>query len=435
MDRVTLLPGGCLRGRIQAAPDKSISHRVAIAAALAEGQSEIQRYLKAEDTLCTLHCLAALGVPWRWMDDEVLQIDGVGLTGLREPADVLNAGNSGTTARILSGVLAAQPFVSILTGDASLRQRPMQRVVEPLGMMGARFIGRSSASRLPLAISGAAPTALTYRSPRASAQVKSALLFAGLFADGETRFEEPLRSRDHTERLFAMMGVPIVREANAVMVRGLRPLTPIRMTVPGDWSSAAFWLVAASVAPDSDVLIEGVGINPTRTGLLDVLDAMGAKIDRLNTRVEGAEPVCDLRVRSARLSSVEVSGDLIPRLIDEIPVLALACVLAQGRSIIRDASELRVKESDRLQMTASQLSRLGAKIIECQDGLIIDGVPNLGGGCVSSAGDHRIAMTLAIAALRATDAVDLNGIDCIRTSYPNFWEDFASLKHINQPTP
>jgi 3-phosphoshikimate 1-carboxyvinyltransferase len=330
--------------------------------------------------------------------------------------------------RLLSGVLAGSPFFSTITGDASLRGRPMRRVVDPLTQMGARIWGRKGAQYAPLAIQGGQLKGIDYTSPVASAQIKSALLLAGLFAEGPTRVTEPARSRDHTERMLAKMGAKLDIDGLAVTIHPRPRLAPVDITVPGDISSAAFWLVAASIVPGSDVLLRDVGVNPTRTGILDVLLAMGADITRENERDEGGEPVADLRVRAAKLHGTTIAGDLIPRLIDEIPILAVAAGSAEGPTEIRDASELRVKESDRIKAILNQFGPLGLKAEERPDGMLISGGTTWHAGRGESGGDHRIAMSLAVIGLLAGGEVEVADTACTRTSYPEFWEHLAALR-------
>ncbi len=418
-----------LRGSVTPPGDKSISHRAAILNALASGPALVENFQRGADCLATLRCLRALGVQWRWQEDGALAIEGVGLDGLREPSAPLDCRNSGTTMRLLAGVLAGQPFFSVLTGDASLRSRPMGRIAGPLRSMGAEVWGRQGGELAPLAIRGRRPLrALEHRLPVASAQVKSCLLLAGLYADGETVVHEPGPSRDHTERMLAAMGAHLERRDGWLRLHppaaGLRPLS---LRVPGDFSAAAFWLVAAAAHPDAEVRIQGVGINPTRTGLLDALRLMGADIALQEERVWGGEPVADILVRSSRLRGIEVGGEMVPRLIDEVPLLALAACFAEGETVIRDAAELRVKESDRLRATARQLRRLGADIEELDDGLRVRGGIRLRGCRVNSYGDHRLAMTLAVAGLLASGQTVVGSPDAVSVSYPDFWTDLQRL--------
>ena len=428
---ITIETGGPLRGEVAVPGDKSISHRAVIFGAVASGKTKIEGFLAGEDCLSTVACLRQLGVPVTAGGETVL-IDGVGLDGLGEPDDVLNAGNSGTTARLLLGVLSGQPFYSVLTGDGSLRRRPMGRVTAPLTQMGAQFWGRERARLLPLSVRGGLLRPLDYTSPVASAQIKSAVLLAGLFAVGETVVREPEKSRDHTERMLAAFGATVQTAGNEVCVQGRPQLQGRLVQVPGDISSAAFFLVAASIVPGSDLLLRNVGLNQTRTGVLDVLGEMGADITVLNFREESGEPVADIRVRHAMLRGVEIGGAIIPRLIDELPVLAVAAAYAQGTTIVRDAAELRVKESDRISVVTEELGKLGVNIEARDDGFVVLGGGKLYGGSVSGRGDHRIAMSLCIAALGAATLVTLDDPDCIAVSYPAFLETLNTLRGLSQ---
>lgn len=391
--------------------------------AIATGETAIEGLLLGEDPRSTATCFRALGAEISELNSELVRVRGVGTGRLSEPADVLNAGNSGTTIRLMLGLLAGQKgrFFSV-TGDASLRSRPMSRVVKPLREMGAQIWGRQNDSLAPLAIAGQQLRPIHYRSPIASAQVKSCILLAGLLAEGQTTVTEPALSRDHSERMLKAFGAEISTdpETHSVTVTGPAQLQGQPVVVPGDISSAAFWLVAASIVPDSELLIENVGVNPTRTGILDALDLMGADIAQENPRVVAGEPVADLRVRYRPLEACQIGGDIIPRLIDEIPILAVAAAFAKGTTVIRDAAELRVKESDRLAVMAAQLSRLGVRVTELPDGLEIAGGAHLTGTEVDSQDDHRVAMSLAIAGLMATGTTTINRAEAAAISYPNF---------------
>jgi 3-phosphoshikimate 1-carboxyvinyltransferase len=391
--------------------------------ALAEGETVIQGLLPGEDPMSTARCLRALGAEITEINSTEVRVRGTGLGQLKEASDFLDAGNSGTTLRLMMGILASQPgLFSTLTGDASLRSRPMGRVSTPLGQMGAQIWGRQGGKYAPLAIQGQSLKPFHYHSPIASAQVKSAVLLAGLLTPGQTLVTEPARSRDHSERMLRAFGAKIYTdESLTVAVEGPTRLVGQTVIVPGDISSAAFWLVAASIVPDSELLLENVGINPTRTGILEVLQAMGADIEQLNPREQAGEPVADLRVRSAPLRGTTIGGSLIPRLVDEIPVLAVAALAAEGKTIIRDAEELRVKESDRLAVMAQELRTLGAQIQEHPDGLEIQGPQPLTGALVRPHTDHRVAMSLAVAALLARGETTLEDPECARVSYPDFW--------------
>ena len=415
--------GLSLQGKIRVPGDKSISHRALMLGAIAQGETQIQGLLLGEDPRSTASCFRAMGAEISELNTELVQVKGIGLGCLQESADVLNAGNSGTTLRLMLGLLASHPGrLFVVTGDSSLRSRPMSRVVEPLQQMGAQIWGRRGGSLAPLAIQGQALRPIHYHSPIASAQVKSCILLAGLMAEGQTTVTEPALSRDHSERMLQAFGAELVSdpETNSVTVTGPAQLHGQTVIVPGDISSAAFWLVAGAIVPDSELLIENVGVNPTRTGILEALAMMGADIQLENQRVVAGEPVADLRVRSSALNCCTIAGDLIPRLIDEIPILAVAAVFAKGTTVIRDAAELRVKESDRIAVMATQLNQLGAKVTELPDGLEITGGSSLTGTEVDSYGDHRITMSLAIAALVATGTTTIHGAEAAAVSYPNF---------------
>ncbi len=418
-----------LRGSIEAPGDKSVSHRAAILNAIAQGEAAVENFQGGADCLATLRCLRALGVKWDWDSQGTLRIQGGGRFGLRESADVLNAGNSGTTMRLLAGLLAGQPFFSVLTGDASLRSRPMERVVEPLRAMGARIQGRAGGARPPLAIEGGSLRGIRYRLPVASAQVKSALSLAALYGEGETVLTEPAPSRDHTERMLRAMGVEVLGGGGDGLrvLPPQRELTPLSLRVPGDISAAAFWMVAAAAHPDAEIRLAGVGVNPSRSGIIDALVGMGASITLEEERMWGCEPVADIVVRSSSLRGTVVEGSLIPRLIDEIPVLAVAACLAEGETVIREAGELRLKESDRIRTTILELRRLGASIRELPDGMVIQGVGCLKGGACGSHGDHRLAMTLAVAGLLAQGETVVRGAEASSISYPGFWHHLEEL--------
>jgi 3-phosphoshikimate 1-carboxyvinyltransferase len=413
---LVIAPGHPLRGVLRVPGDKSISHRAAILGAIARGTTRISGYLRAEDCLSTLRCLRALGVA---IDDRGSDLEIRG-GALREPEEILDVGNSGTTIRLLAGVLAGQRFHSVVTGDRSIRRRPMDRVADPLRRMGARISGREGGRLAPLAIDGGDLRGIAHAIPVASAQVKSALLLAGLFADGDTVVEEPSQSRDHTERMLGVFGVEVDRDGLAVHLRGPQSLTATEIRVPGDLSSAAFFLVAAALVSGSELAVLDIGLNRTRTGVLDVLKMMGAAVEVRDLRDEGGEPVGTVVVRGSRLHGTVIGGDLIPRAIDELPVLAVAAALADGETVIRDAAELRVKESDRVEVLARELRRLGAAVEAQPDGLVIVGTRRLRGGRVTSGGDHRIAMALAVAGLRADGAVTVDDPACVDTSFPGF---------------
>lgn len=413
-----------LRGVISLPGDKSISHRAVLLNAVASGDATVTNFLTGADCLSTIACVQALGVRVERHENTV-RVYGAGLRCLREPVDVLDCGNSGTTLRLLAGMLAGQEGVfAVLTGDASLRSRPQRRIVAPLRALGASLDGRDQGNRAPLAVRGARLHGGAYDLPIASAQVKSALLLAALFGDGLLTLTGRTDGRDHTERMLAAMGATITVDGPTIRLTPPdRPdaLQPLSLRVPGDPSSAAFWWVAAAIHPDAELTTTGVCLNPTRTGALDALQAMGARIEVTNQRTEGGEPVGDVTVRSSQLCGTIIEGALIPRLIDELPVLALAAACAQGETIIRDAQELRVKETDRIATVAAGLSALGAAVEPTEDGMIIAGGGDLRGATLDSHGDHRLAMTWAIAGLVAAGETVLHGAEAVEVSYPEFW--------------
>ncbi len=415
--------GLSIKGNISIPGDKSISHRALMLGAIAQGQTNIQGLLLGEDPRSTARCFSLLGANISQLNTELVEVHGVGVGNLTEPSRVLDCGNSGTTMRLMLGILASHPehFFAV-TGDSSLVQRPMSRVIQPLTQMGGQIWGRKGNSLAPLAIQGQKLRPIHYHSPIASAQVKSCILFAGLMAEGKTTVTEPALSRDHSERMLKAFGaeIQVDPETNSVKVTGPAKLQGQDVVVPGDISSAAFWLVAAAIVPGSELVIENVGVNPTRTGILEVLEIMEADIIQENQRVVAGEPVADLRVRYSPLKACEISGSIIPRLIDEIPILAVAAMFAEGTTVIRDAAELRVKESDRLAVMATQLQKLGARVTELPDGLEITGGICITGTDVESDGDHRIAMSLAIAALNATGITNIHQAEAASISYPNF---------------
>ncbi|MEW6448109.1 MAG: 3-phosphoshikimate 1-carboxyvinyltransferase [Bacillota bacterium] len=420
-------PVRSLKGSVTVPGDKSISHRALMLGAIAEGDTVVENFLEGEDCLATLACFRAMGVDVEGPVSGRVIIHGRGLYGLLEPPDVLNAGNSGTTMRLLLGILSGQPFFSVLTGDESLRKRPMDRVAKPLRSMGARIIGRKDGELAPLAVQGGELRPIAFASPVASAQVKSAVLLAGLYAPGETSVTEPALSRDHTERMLQQFGAQVTRSGLTVSVKGEPALKGTHIRVPGDISSAAFLMVAACIVPDAAVKIKGVGLNPTRTGALEVLQAMGARIE-VKPGTSGGEPQGDITVYSSELRGVEIGGDLVPRLIDEIPVLTVAAAYAGGKTVIRDAAELKYKESNRLATMAAELSRLGAEVEELPDGLIIHGGKPLRGTRLESHGDHRVAMALAVAGLAARGETVISGAGAVNVSYPGFAETVRQLQ-------
>ncbi len=420
-------PSYRVRGRVKVPGDKSISHRAAILSSLAHGSTEIEGYLESRDCLNTLICLSKLGVAVERKEKGNIRITGNGLI-LREPEEILNVENSGTTMRLLSGVLSGQPFYSVLTGDMSIRRRPMDRVVIPLQQMGANLMGRRGGTLAPLSIKGGPLTPINYNSKVASAQVKSSILLAGLYADGVTSVTEPYKSRDHTERMMKFFGADVKDEGLTVCIKPGEPLKGSRIKIPGDISSAAFFMVAAILLSDSEVTIEGVGLNPTRCGVIDILRRMGAHIEILDTWEEAGEPIGDLLARSSSLKGISIEADEIPRAIDEIPILCVAAALAEGETVISGADELRKKESDRISTIVSLLRNLGSKVHETEDGMIIEGgLERFKGGAVKSFKDHRLAMSAAIAGLVSQEPVMIEDADCIDISFPGFDHTLLSL--------
>ena len=416
-----------LAGRVVPPGDKSISHRAVMLNAIAEGVAEITNYLPGDDVMSTITCLKELGVDIETSSDKLV-VHGVGSSGLREAQDILDARNSGTTMRLLSGLLVAQPFLSTITGDESLLTRPMNRVIEPLRLMGANIWAKNKDGMAPLVIQGTELHGIAYEMPVASAQVKSAILLAALYAQGNTTIVEPVKSRDHTERMLRAMGAALNMSGNEVRCLPVtKSLKCMDVTVPGDISAAAYWLVAGAIHPDAKIELSGVGMNPTRSGVIDVLKAMGAKITIQNERKEGGEPIADIVIKSSELKSVDIGGELIPRLIDEIPVLAVAAAMAKGKTTIRDAGELRVKESDRITATTTELRKLGVQIEELLDGMVIQGTGKLTGAECNSHGDHRLAMALGVAGLVAEGDTVVYNAEAVNVSYPGFWEDLHSL--------
>ena len=396
--------------------------------AIAQGDALVQGLSGGEDVISTMRCLQAMGVNIQPAGAQgSYRVKGQG-PELEEPSDILDAGNSGTSMRLLSGILASQPFVSVITGDGSLRVRPMQRIVQPLKQMGAQIMGRQNDSLAPLVVRGGGLQGIEYDLPMASAQVKSAIMLAGLSAAGETVIHQPALSRDHTERMVSAMGGKIQQDGVDLVIHPAT-LKAVDIIVPGDISSAAFWMVAALCHHDSHVLIRGVGVNPSRTGIVDVLQEMGSggSLQLVDQRTEGGEPVADILVTPAELHGVEIGGDLIPRLLDEVPILAVAACFASGDTVIRDAAELRVKESDRIATTVEQLTRLGANIEATGDGMIIHGTGRLNGAECESHGDHRLAMSIAVAGLLADGETTVHGAADASVSYPEFWQDLDLL--------
>lgn len=413
-----------LQGELTVPADKSISHRSIMFGAISHGTTTVHNFLRAEDCLSTVAVFKALGVKIK-DDGETITVEGKGFSGLKAPSEMLNAGNSGTTMRLVLGILAGQSFDSQIAGDASLNRRPMERVMGPLREMGAELQGTKNSEFPPISIKGHELSAITYEMPIASAQVKSAIIFAAMQAKGETTIIEKEKSRNHTEEMIKQFGGNITVADKKITLSGDQHLVGQTVTVPGDISSAAFYLVAASIVKNSQLLLKHVGVNPTRTGILDVLAEMGADIKE-QARDEKNQ-AADLLVQAADLTACEISGEIIPRLIDELPIIALAATQAQGTTIIRDAQELKVKETNRIDATAAELNKLGAAIETTEDGLIIHGPTPLHGGVVDSHGDHRIGMMLQIAALLTSESVELTNPEAINISYPEFFNDLSQL--------
>lgn len=421
------LPVQSVGGEITVPGDKSISHRTLMLGAIADGETVVRGFLESEDCVATRRAFEALGVRVRDEEQGTLRVSGVGLDGLKPPPDVLDLGNSGTAIRLMTGLLAAQRFDSTLTGDESLRKRPMERVATPLRAMGARIATRDG--RAPIEITGGARLkGIDYAMPVASAQVKSALLLAGLYASGTTTVRSPGPSRDHTERMLRSMGVPldITDDGLTVSVSGPQRLKGIEIDVPGDLSSAAFFIVAGCLGATDGLLIRNVGVNPTRTGVLTILSAMGARIELRNARTAGVEPVADLFVERSELKGIDVPPELVPLAIDEFPILFIAAAAARGPTIVRGAEELRHKESDRIAVMARGLTALGARVDEREAGVIIEGGQRLRGGTIDSHGDHRVAMSFSVASLIADGPIEIRDTAAVATSFPNFLDVAAA---------
>ncbi len=419
-----------LRGEVRVPGDKSISHRAVMLASLAEGKTTIDNFLDGEDCLHTVELFRQLGVDIQQQGKQVKVLSN-GLAAFEEPKVPLYFGNSGTTARLMLGILSGLPFHTVLYGDPFLTVRPMDRVVLPLRKMGAQIDGRQKGSYLPLAIRGTALKGIDYSIPVKSAQVKSAILFAGLLAEGETTVTELAKTRDHTENMLAAFGADIAVDGLKVKITNKQALTPTDITVPGDISSAAFFLVAAALVPDSEVILRDVGLNETRTGIIDVLRAMQADITIMNERVSGGEAIGDILIRYAPLQAVDIAGDMIPRLIDEIPIIALLATQAAGKTTIANAEELRVKETDRIKAVVEVLTTLGAKIEEKEDGMVIYGGKALTGGNIKSYSDHRMAMLGVIASLISKEPVVIDELTSINISYPDFFQDLSVLSDVD----
>ncbi|NOZ25533.1 MAG: 3-phosphoshikimate 1-carboxyvinyltransferase [Nitrospirae bacterium] len=427
IDSIKLSRSGPLRGEVSPPPDKSISHRALMFASIAKGRSHIRSLLRADDPLRTLEAVRALGAEVR-DSGEALEVYGRGLYGLKEPDDVIDCGNSGTTMRLLAGLLSGQPFFSVLTGDSSLRQRPMKRVIEPLGMMGAVLHARAGDTLAPVAVKGGGLEGIHYKSPVASAQVKSAVILAALYAAGETVLEEPRKSRDHTERMLPAIGADVRVEGLKVKISGGRELRPLDITIPGDFSSAAFFMVAAAIVEGSEILVRNVGMNPTRTGLLDIMKRMGADVEVVDERDVSGEPVGDVLCRyTDRLAATDISPEEVPAMIDEFPVFCVLACRAEGTTTVRGAAELRVKESDRIAAMTSELDKMGADVEEHPDGLEIRGPVNLRGATLEAHNDHRVAMALSVAALVAEGETTVQGVSAVDISFPGFYDRVLEL--------
>lgn len=407
--------------------DKSISHRAVMIGSIAEGNTHIENFLTGEDCLATMNCFKAMGIEFEGPHDGFLVVRGKGLDGLMEPEKILDAANSGTTIRLMTGILSGQPFLSMITGDDSLKKRPMGRVIEPLTLMGSNIMGRKQNTLPPLAIRGGNLKPVDYTTQVASAQIKSSILFAGLFANGKTSVTEPARSRDHSERMLKYFGAEVETEGNRVTLKGLPSLKGTDIKIPGDISSAAFLMVAAALVPGSDLTIRNVGTNPTRDGIIHALKKMGANIEIIDTTVSCGEPVSDIRVRHSELKGITVEGDLIPRLIDEIPALAVAASVAEGETVVKDAAELKVKESNRISAIVEELKKFGVNIVELPDGFIVHPGNKLQGAIVDTRMDHRIAMAMSVAGLISEGETVIKGCQYVNISFPGFFDVLKSL--------
>lgn len=425
MSQISVKP---LKGTVTIPGDKSISHRAVMFGSLAEGTTEITHFLKGADCLSTIACFRQMGISIEEKKDCIL-VHGKGLHGLSAPSTMLDTGNSGTTTRLISGILSGQPFESVLNGDASIQKRPMGRIITPLSQMGANITSLKGNGCAPLKIAPASLKGIHYQSPVASAQVKSAILLAGLYADGITSVTEPALSRNHTELMLSAFGAKVSSEGTTASICSAPRLVGQKIEVPGDISSAAYFIAAALMVPGSEVLIQNVGINPTRDGILRVCQEMGADITLLNQKEDSGEPSCDLLVKYSELKPASIGGDLIPTLIDEIPILAVLAAHAQGTTLIKDAQELKVKESNRIDTVVNALKAMGADVYATEDGMVIHGGTPLHGAVIDSFLDHRIAMSFAVAALCASGETTILGRECVDISYPDFYKDLASLQN------
>lgn len=417
---------GPLKGEITVPGDKSISHRAVMFGSLAKGTTEITGFLQGADCLSTISCFESMGITIENKGDIVL-VHGNGLRGLKKPETVLDCGNSGTTTRLISGILSAQNFDVTLTGDASIQKRPMKRIMEPLSLMGADIVSVNGNGCAPLAIHGKALHGIHYTSKVASAQVKSSILLAGLYADGPTSVTEPYVSRNHSEIMLNLFGAHVTITDTTATIEPASELHSIKVNVPGDISSAAYFIAAGLMVSGSEILIKNVGINPTRDGILHVCKAMGADLTLLNIKEDEGEPVADILVRASSLHAAEIGGSIIPTLIDELPMIAALACFAQGTTVIRDAAELKVKESNRIAVMVENLSAMGADVTETEDGMIIRGGRPLHGAVIESHLDHRIAMTFAVTGLCAEGVTQINGAECVNISYPQFYQDLKNL--------
>ena len=433
----TLIGGGHLKGIIKVPGDKSISHRALILGSIAKGETYIEGFLYSEDPLSTANCLRKIGVNIpEIIRDTPFKMKGLGLDSFHEPKEILDCGNSGTTMRLLIGLLAASKGKNfVLTGDNSLSERPMDRVCKPLRMMGGKLFGRENGKKAPITVVGEKLKGCFIGTPVASAQVKSAILLAGLTADGTTSVIEPASSRDHTERMLKAFGADIETRGELgrnIIINPGQELIGQEIVIPGDISSAAFWMIGASIIPDSNITILNIGLNPTRTGILKIMDQMGCNYEIVDQKIIAGEPIGNINIRTAtKLKPFIIEGDILPKLIDEIPILSVAACFCEGTSQIKDASELRVKETDRLQVMARQLRKFGAKIVETEDGLIIEGVSGFNAAEVDSETDHRVAMSLAIGSLIAKGNSKINRAHASNVSYPKFWDDLEQLQRKN----
>ena len=415
-----------LQGSIKIPGDKSISHRSIMFGSIAEGTTTVEGFLQSDDCLSTIDCFEKLGVHIK-VDGEHVTIDSKGISTWKEPQEILYTGNSGTTTRLMLGILAGSKVSSVLIGDESIQKRPMKRVTEPLKQMGAKLIGRANGQYTPIAVEGAELQAIHYKMPVASAQVKSAILLAALNAKGETVIEEIETTRDHTEKMLSHFGADILVEDHIIRLHGGQKLTGAHVVVPGDISSAAFFLVAGAITSDSKIVLTNVGLNETRTGIIDVLQAMGASMSIETNNNSSHEPVGTVTIETSDLVGTEIGGELIPRLIDEIPVIALLATQAKGRTVIKNAEELKVKETNRIDAVVNELKKLGANITPTEDGMIIEGPTPLHGGDLLTYGDHRIGMMAAIASLITDSSVTIDNSECIAVSYPDFFEHLEKV--------